>query len=126
MFDWWIQNEDRSLGDKGGNPNILVSLSDKSMRVIDHNIAFDDSWSSSTFFANHVFSGIRTCVAQSKLLAARDKLRESRGLLDTLWDEVPDSWRFADRDAASAVGLTRERICGILDRVENEWEGTWL
>lgn len=126
MFDWWIQNEDRTLGDKGGNPNILVGLADQSMKIIDHNIAFDDSWSSSAFFANHVFANIRMGVTQPKLLATRDKLRESRGLIDTLWDEVPNSWRFIDRDAASPVGLTRERICCILDRVENEWEGTWL
>jgi hypothetical protein len=130
MFDWWIQNEDRTLGDKGGNPNLLVSMADQSMKIIDHNIAFDDSWSPSAFFANHVFAASRTASDRPKLLAAREKLRGVRGHLDKLWDEVPDSWRFVDHEAESPMespmGLTRERVSCILDRAQSEWEGTWL
>ena len=104
----------------------LIGLSDQSMEIIDHNLAFDDLWSSDAFFANHVFAGIRTGIAPPKLLAMRERLREARGRVDALWSEVPDSWRFIDYDMAAPAGLTRERICCILDRVENEWEGSWL
>ena len=44
LFDWWIQNEDRILGETGGH-----------LSVIDHNNAFDSNFNKSSFFRDLVF-----------------------------------------------------------------------
>ena len=124
-FDWWIQNGDRILGDRGGNPNILISMSDQRMHIIDHNVAFDDSWHALRFFEDHVFAAIRKEIGPPKLLALRDRLRQVRGHVDSFWAEIPDSWRFLDRDGTLRVELTMDRVYTVLDRLETEWEEVW-
>lgn len=41
MFDYWIQNGDRTLTTNGGNPNLYYNLASDSLVVFDHNLAFD-------------------------------------------------------------------------------------
>lgn len=57
VFDWWLQNGDRSLTDKGGNPNLLWDTQHQKLAVIDHNNAFDAQFNVKDFFENHVFRG---------------------------------------------------------------------
>lgn len=40
-FDWWVENADRTLSERGGNPNLLWSEAGGGLWVIDHNLAFD-------------------------------------------------------------------------------------
>lgn len=126
LFDWWIQNGDRILGDLGGNPNILINMFDQQMHIIDHNVAFDDSWNAPRFFENHVFGAIRKDFNRAKLLALRDRLRQGRDCIDAFWTEIPDSWRFLDRDETLPVELTTDNVYTILNRLETEWEEVWL
>lgn len=44
LFDQWIKNGDRTLTELGGNVNLLVGLADKNLIVIDHNLAFSESF----------------------------------------------------------------------------------
>ena len=44
LFDYWIRNEDRTLGDTGGNPNLIFRPVDEQLYVLDHNLAFDDDY----------------------------------------------------------------------------------
>jgi len=124
LFDWWIQNGDRSLGEKGGNPNILVSMSDGNMRIIDHNIAFDRTWNAAQFFDQHVFANVRRVVAHEHLLAIREEMRQVRKEVSGFYSQIPDSWHL-DADHAANVDLTDDEVCGILNRVETEWDATW-
>lgn len=57
VFDWWLHNADRSLTEKGGNPNLLWDTQHQKLAVIDHNIAFDPDFDARDFFENHVFRG---------------------------------------------------------------------
>ncbi|QFT39837.1 MULTISPECIES: HipA family kinase [unclassified Vibrio] len=48
IFDYWIKNNDRTLTEKGGNPNVFIKPDGHSIVVLDHNLAFcptfDDEW----------------------------------------------------------------------------------
>lgn len=55
VFDWWIHNADRSLTDKGGNPNLLWSPHQQELTVIDHNNGFDPLFNQGDFYHTHAF-----------------------------------------------------------------------
>lgn len=126
VFDWWVQNADRSLGALGGNPNLLIGLSDQRLHLIDHNLAFDDTWLASAFFEQHVFAAVRNQNHPEQVQALRERLREVRGQVDAYWAAMPEGWLFLDDEKTLPVELTPERLYAALDRVETEWEGTWL
>ncbi len=54
-FDWWIKNQDRTLSENGGNPNLFWEPQDSKLMVIDHNQAFDADFCSEDFLNYHVF-----------------------------------------------------------------------
>ncbi|MGH8484303.1 MAG: HipA family kinase, partial [Pseudomonas sp.] len=56
VFDLWIKNEDRTLTEFGGNPNLFWDVSTEELVVFDHNQAFDPGFSRSTFLNDHAFS----------------------------------------------------------------------
>ena len=76
LLDLWIQNEDRSLSELGGNPNLLVTQIpplpaddpegalwvDQPRREMlwayDFNLAFDPDFNRERFFGAHVFGGM--------------------------------------------------------------------
>ncbi len=55
VFDWWLHNADRTLTEKGGNPNLLWNLECSCLAVIDHNQAFATDFSPRNFAELHVF-----------------------------------------------------------------------
>jgi len=55
-FDWWVRNEDRTLSESGGNPNLFWEPEQGRLVVIDHNQAFDEQFSVGDFLNYHVFS----------------------------------------------------------------------
>jgi hypothetical protein len=76
LIDLWLQNEDRSLSELGGNPNLLVKTipplpdddpegalwKDQPRREMlwayDFNLAFDEDFDRERFFGSHVFGKI--------------------------------------------------------------------
>lgn len=44
FFDHLIQNEDRTLSEKGGNPNLFMNQINSELAVFDHNLAFDKNY----------------------------------------------------------------------------------
>lgn len=55
VFDWWINNADRTLTERGGNPNLLWDQDADGLAVIDHNQAFDADFDPLRFSHTHVF-----------------------------------------------------------------------
>ena len=41
LFDYLIKNEDRSLTEKSGNPNLFLNPKTNDVVLLDHNLAFD-------------------------------------------------------------------------------------
>jgi len=111
VFDWWICNLDRTLG----NPNLLWAPASEELVVIDHNQAFDPAFSASDFLANHLFSADAEAVFSDLVEQARFSERMERALevWDSACDNAPPEWRWAndeqdvpanfDPDAARAV-----------------------
>lgn len=56
IFDLWIENEDRTLSTKGGNPNLLWKTDGSGLYVIDHNLIFDDTFNKTDFWETHAFN----------------------------------------------------------------------
>ena len=125
MFDWWIQNGDRTLGEKGGNPNILTHVETREMRIIDHNIAFDRNFDGAKFFNDHVFASQRNAMDAAWLLAIRDEMRQAYCEVERIWEQIPDAWKYLDSEMTLPVDLTIEEIRSILNRMETDWDGVW-
>jgi hypothetical protein len=49
LFDYWIQNEDRTMSLTSGNPNLFLDAHSNNYVVVDHNLAFDPQYD----FARH-------------------------------------------------------------------------
>ena len=58
IFDLWVENEDRTLTAKGGNPNLLWKSDESRLYVIDHNLIFDNEFNKVAFRDTHVFNAV--------------------------------------------------------------------
>ena len=59
IFDLWVENLDRTLTEKGGNPNLLWKTDESAgLYVIDHNLIFDDKFNKADFWATHAFKSV--------------------------------------------------------------------
>lgn len=113
MFDWWLHNADRTLSEKGGNPNLLWDQEFSRLAVIDHNQAFDARFDPQLFVQTHVFRDKLLNVLDDWVErdAYRNRLAAAFAEFDPACDNVPPEWwweddgvpaRF-DRDVARAV-----------------------
>ncbi|MEE2024367.1 HipA family kinase [Alkalimonas mucilaginosa] len=44
LFDYWIKNEDRTMTEYSGNPNLFYQAGSDNYVVLDHNLAFDEDY----------------------------------------------------------------------------------
>lgn len=98
VFDWWVHNQDRTLTEKGGNPNLLWSQEHSGLVVIDHNQAFDPVFDKTAFFEQHVFAAQAQCVFDDLAHRARYTARMEAALeaFDRACEEVPEEWWLVD------------------------------
>lgn len=98
LFDWWIRNEDRCLGERGGNVNLILDAQGE-LNVIDHNLAFDRTFDCDAFMSGHVF---RECRSFYRDLVVRQDcqqmLSEAMRNWGTITALLPDDWLYRDRD----------------------------
>ncbi len=92
LFDWWLQNEDRTLGQLGGNVNLLWSASSKNVYVIDHNLSFENDFKISKFRQNHVFSSFLENMQDLFLDEITLEFKLIFEQLGKIWSELPDCW----------------------------------
>jgi hypothetical protein len=115
LFDFWVRNGDRCLGDWGGNVNLILDASGD-LSVIDHNMAFDRQFSAFDFMETHVF---RECGAFFRDLVVRqehmDILGNALGNWGTITALLPDDWLYRDRDN---IDLTEPNVAERLEMLE--------
>lgn len=92
IFDWWVQNEDRTLGPMGGNVNLLWTAADSAVHVIDHNIAFESDFHIDRFMANHVFSPYLQELCSLFTLEIAKCMKDIAGHVRGFWEELPEEW----------------------------------
>lgn len=114
LFDYWIQNMDRYTE----NTNVLVKADDKTIVLIDHNLAFDPDFEAQMFFASHIFRSYRyywteDIVNQAEL---KTQLVSARSKLDNILDTIPEDWHWKNAEKDLPANLDTDHISDILDR----------
>lgn len=98
LFDWWVRNEDRNLGQHGGNVNLILDCTG-GVNVIDHNMAFDRTFDPEAFMEGHVFRESRSFYRD--LVVRQEHMQMLGGILDswgTITDLLPEDWLYRDAD----------------------------
>jgi len=118
LFDAWVGNDDRQLGELGGNPNMLWSDHVGRLTIIDHNLAFETP--AGVVLANHAFNAAASAwdlVFQATWIG---HLRSAAAELPLVWNQIPDEWLEA---AASLITLehVRERLHCFADPADPAW-----
>lgn len=115
LFDLWVRNGDRCLGERGGNVNLILDSSG-SLSVIDHNMAFDRTFSSTDLMDTHVF---RECRSFFRDLVVRQEhmeiLSKAVGDWGTITALLPDDWLYRDSDN---IDLTEPTVAERLEMLE--------
>lgn len=123
IFDLWLENEDRTLSEKGGNPNLLWKTDDSSLYVIDHNMIFEDAFNKAEFWKTHVFRS-QLDHKQYDIFEAgafETQMHNSLASWETAWHNMPSEW----------IEFNNETLCfdpnKHLQRLSNEANGNiWL
>jgi hypothetical protein len=125
VFDWWIKNQDRTLGAIHGNPNLFIEPKHGQLVVLDHNCAFDKKFNTKVFVSEHVFSSVIDSSFNDLALRAEYGSRFDAAIGD--WDgycsELPDEWLYVDGDPSGELLVDlKELFEGLSKHVfENFW-----
>lgn len=97
LFDWWIRNQDRSFRGTDGNPNLLWNEDQKSLVVIDHNLAFDETFDASVFWEVHVFADERDAFLDLVFRAEQcTRMETAISAFAAALQQIPEEWRYQD------------------------------
>lgn len=143
LLDLWIQNEDRSLSEFGGNPNLLVTqippLPDddpegalwvdqprrEMLWAYDYNLAFDPDFSHERFFGAHVFGGMLKQWPDGFRERMEPLMKAALAEVPAIFAELPLEWLHVDGDESLPVQLDRERVISILELPFTDPETFW-
>ncbi|MDD5090020.1 MAG: hypothetical protein PHQ23_03805 [Candidatus Wallbacteria bacterium] len=125
LFDWWIGNNDRCLGERGGNPNLLWDSVKSKMFIIDHNNAFSEDFSMNNFIANHIFASMKDETNTSTGLAITNEMINNVSRCSDLFRELPEEWLFLDRELSVPTGFNEDTIINYLSRIRTAYGTEW-
>jgi hypothetical protein len=127
VFDWWVQNADRTLGEAGGNPNLFWDVEQENLVVIDHNQAFDKSFVIQDFVETHAFRHQMHAVASDGMLQKDYCSRFERAMTDwsAICDTVPPEWWFVDLERTVPTDFDREAAQRLLMRFQADGFWSW-
>jgi len=123
LFDWWIHNEDRCLTAYGGNVNLLwrpskLTPEEFGLVVIDHNLAFDETFSVEKFCTSHVFAADLRLLF-SDFISRHDYQQRFENTLRAVWDSschnLPESWGYIDPERTLPTNYPFAQTKAILD-----------
>ncbi|GAW95501.1 MULTISPECIES: HipA family kinase [Colwellia] len=121
VFDYWIKNDDRTLTELGGNPNLFINQHNRNIVVLDHNLAFELNFDMSSFQRIHV----SICSFDDNLdLLIRDefynKIHQAFSELDLIIEKIPEDIK---QDATDFDGLISSIKLLLVTYTEDEfWE----
>ena len=121
-FDWWIRNDDRTLSESGGNPNLFWDVSSEKLVVIDHNQAFDDGFAVENFSNLHVFHGQINALSADWVMQQhyRKRFLEVLADWDVICNTVPPEWWFIDAEQTIPTDFDRDATQQLLLRCQND------
>jgi hypothetical protein len=112
VFDWWVENADRSLTPHGGNPNLLWRAAQSRLIAIDHNLAFDDNFDEAGFFETHVFREDAAAVFDDLVGKAETSalLAAALSCFDATVASLPPAWHWVDMEKTVPVEVDLNAI----------------
>lgn len=128
IFDWWVQNEDRSLSVHGGNPNLLTTPyknKDIKLWVFDFNLAFDLNFSEEKFRSNHLFYDLLSEWPLGFRQNVTGKMKVAVERLNELFAALPEEWLYFQGDKNLAVHLDKNLVSDILSIPFTEPDRFW-
>lgn len=125
VFDWWVHNEDRTLTEYGGNPNLIWSVQQGGLQVFDQNLAFDDSFDSTGFWQHHLFNRGHTSWPDGFCDEMTRKMTAAAAMLPGIWQELPMAWLHQDADPGLPACLNFDEISRLLTRFQADPEAFW-
>jgi hypothetical protein len=123
MFDLWINNADRHLTARGGNPNLLWDCEREEVVVIDHNQAFERGFDTASFFETHIFAAQGHQVFADIVECADYCQRFETALagFDQACDNVPPAWWLHDHGVPADFDVDEAREVLARFRQDNFW-----
>lgn len=120
VFDWWVRNADRTLSEKGGNPNLLWDQEQSKLAVIDHNQAFDPNFDAQVFAESHVFHADLSDVFEDMIERAsyQDRLARVFDGFELVCDNLPPEWWWVDNGVPASFDCNTARA--TLERFQND------
>ena len=117
-----MHNEDRTLSERGGNPNLFWEAAREHLVVIDHNQAFDSDFSVASFLVNHVFSGQRYKLFGDVLhmQAYEKEYQEVLKQWHNIRAGIPTEWKFLDAELSVPANIDLNTLFNTLNRCNTE------
>lgn len=143
LMDLWIQNEDRSLSELGGNPNLLVTqippLPDddpegalwvdpprrEMLWAYDFNLAFDPDFNRERFFGAHVCGGMLKQWPEGFREQMKPLLRAALAEVPVSFTELPLEWLHLDGDESLPMQLDMKQVISALELPFTDPEIFW-
>jgi hypothetical protein len=130
FFDWWVQNEDRTLSACGGNPNLLITAgppdeeawldepvqTGSQIWTFDFNLAFDSTFNPSSFWDGHIFASTRWQWSEDFRAEATEQVDRVLRDFPLLWAGLPEAWLFIDGDDNLPMQLDLDVVWETLRR----------
>lgn len=122
VFDWWVNNADRTLTTLSGNPNLMWDAARQQLVVIDHNLAFDRDFDAAGFSKAHVFSGQILNVFQDLIepMEYMGRLRQALAVWPEACNNAPSEWWFVDEEQTVPTDFDPDATLALLNRYTNE------
>lgn len=119
-FDWWVRNGDRMLTEEGGNPNLFWDPGEEKLIVLDHNQAFDPTFSEEDFLQYHAFNGVASRLFRDLKLrnTYSGNFADALNMWQEICDTIPEVWWFADREMTVPTDFDRAAARTMLERCQ--------
>jgi hypothetical protein len=100
LFDLWVYNEDRTLSELGGNPNLLWQTERSKLYIIDHNLIFDNEFELNSFWKTHAFRQILSepVLAPIAQQNYQNRMHKALECWQSAWQTIPDDWKTLNED----------------------------
>lgn len=94
LFDYWVRNEDRTLSELGGNPNLLWNKVEQILYAIDYNLILQDDFDTDAFWQTHAFSQTARMhdLAHVEKQQFQTQFQTTLKIWPTCWQQLPEEW----------------------------------